>query len=301
MVGIIRKRIGARVSVVINFVLLIIMAMGTSFLIYQQNKSLEDSLLEKGKIQSLLGAKMMEKILEEAVDSDMLSLDEVFDVDYQQIGDFDPPKFHTLYDSYLDRLVLAVEDEFLEDQSNLFAVAVDINGYVPTHNTRYQKPITGDKEKDRLGNRTKRIFNDPIGIKAATTTQKGFLQVYNRDTGEKVWDISSPVFVKGRQWGAFRIGISLEQVNKEKQKLTVSLIAIMCVILAVSVLLTFLIVTRILRPVQGLAQAAEDIASGQNLDSEIIKTNDDEIGELQSAIERLRMSMLIALQRRKKN
>jgi len=32
------------------------------------------------------------------------------------------------------------------------------------------------------------------------------VQVYFRDTGEKLWDISAPVVVNGRHWGAFRVG-----------------------------------------------------------------------------------------------
>jgi hypothetical protein len=32
------------------------------------------------------------------------------------------------------------------------------------------------------------------------------VQVYERDTGEKMWDISLPVYVEGRHWGAFRLG-----------------------------------------------------------------------------------------------
>ena len=40
---------------------------------------------------------------------------------------------------------------------------------------------------------------------------KGYLQqVYERDTGEKMWDISAPVIVKGRHWGAFRIGYQMD-------------------------------------------------------------------------------------------
>lgn len=36
------------------------------------------------------------------------------------------------------------------------------------------------------------------------------LQAYRRDTGEIVHDISSPIYVKGRHWGGFRIGYRTE-------------------------------------------------------------------------------------------
>ena len=60
----------------------------------------------------------------------------------------------------------------------------------------------------------KRIFNDKVGLTAARyegKDGKGYLQqVYERDTGEKMWDISAPVYVKGRHWGAFRIGYQMD-------------------------------------------------------------------------------------------
>ncbi len=97
---------------------------------------------------------------------------------------------------------------------SVYAVLSDRNGYVPTHNTKYSQPLTGDAEKDKLGNRTKRIFNDPVGLGAAHyngADGKGYLQqVYERDTGEKMWDISAPVFVKGKHWGGFRIGYQMD-------------------------------------------------------------------------------------------
>ena len=91
----------------------------------------------------------------------------------------------------------------------VFAVLVDRNGYLPTHNSKYCQPLTGDREKDMLGNRTKRLFNDPVGLKAARNSQGTLVQVYQRDTGEKMWDISYPVFVNGRHWGSFRIGYQM--------------------------------------------------------------------------------------------
>ena len=104
----------------------------------------------------------------------------------------------------------------LKNPSIVFAVTVDNNGYLPTHNTKYTQPITGEKDKDKVGNRTKRIFNDPTGLAAAKNTQPGFVQVYKRDTGETMWDVSSPIIVKGKQWGNFRIGLSIDALQKAK-------------------------------------------------------------------------------------
>lgn len=114
-------------------------------------------------------AKLISIVPEEAVDNGVFTVKDVFDTKYEIIAGFEPKKYHTKYYSYLDKAILSIQDEFLKDESVVFAVAVavDVNGYLPTHNTRYQQPITGDQQKDLVGKRTKRIFNDPNGLKAA--------------------------------------------------------------------------------------------------------------------------------------
>ena len=298
MFNFITSRIGVKVSLKVNCIILIVMSIGTYFLVSQQNQSLEQELLNRGKIQSIIGAKMIGQILEEAIDNGVLTVKDAFDTNYEIIGDFDPPKYHTKYDFYLDKAILGLEDEFLLDDSIVFAVAVDRNGYLPTHNTRFQKPITGDREKDKVGNRTKRVFNDPVGIKAARNTTKGFLQIYHRDTGEVMWDVSSPIYVKGKHWGAFRIGLSLEAIKAAQKKLTKTMITIMGGILLLSLILTFLTVNSSLAPLHTLTEIAMDLANGENLDREIKITRNDEIGKLQETLERLRMSMMIIFKRR---
>ena len=299
MFNFITGKIGVKVSFIVNFFILIVMSMGTYFLVTQQSQSLERELLNRGKIQSIVGAKMIGQIIEEAIDNGVFSVNDAFDTEYELIGNFDPPKYHTKYDFYTDKAILGLQDEFLFDKSIVFAVAVDKNGYLPTHNTRYQKPITGNPEVDKIGNRTKRVFNDPVGLKAAQNSEKGLLQVYHRDTGETMWDVSSPIYVKGKHWGGFRIGLSLKVINRAKQKLMTTLVTMMAGILILSLVLTFISVNRSLAPLNKLTIAATSLASGKNLKEEIRVTRKDEIGKLQETLDRLRLSMIIALKRRK--
>jgi methyl-accepting chemotaxis protein len=300
MANIITKRIGIKVAVIVNFFLFLIISIGTYVLISKQSEKLEAELLNRGQIQSIIGAKMIGQILDEAIDNGVFTVNDAFDTKYEQIGNFDPPKFHTRYDSYLDKAILSLEDEFLQDQSIVFAIAVDINGYLPTHNTRFQQPITGDAAKDKVGNRTKRIFDDPVGLKGARNTEKGLLQVYKRDTGETMWDVSTPIFVKGKHWGGFRIGLSLAAINAAKTDLMLTLLGVMGSVMVLSLLLTFFIVNKFLAPIQILSDKANRIANGQDLDDEIRRTNQDELGELQESLEKLRLSLVIALRRSKK-
>jgi hypothetical protein len=175
---------------------------------------MEEELQTKGKSEAMGGARIIEQILADGLDRGRLSLEDLFDEKYQPIPGTDPQKYHTRYDAWLDETIQSMEDEYLEKNDQVvFAVLVDRNGYLPTHNTRYSRPLTGNPETDRLGNRSKRIFNDPVGLAAARNRQELLMQVYFRDTGEKMWDISAPVYVKGRHWGAFRIGYSMERTD----------------------------------------------------------------------------------------
>jgi len=298
--SIISGSISTKVALVVNFFLLLVIAAGSYFLVVQQRQSLEEELLNKGRMQSVVGAKMVGKILEEAIDNGVFTVTDAFDTDYQPIGNFDPPKFHTKYDFYTDKALLGIIDEFLLDESVVFAVPVDINGYLPTHNTRYQQPITGDVDKDRVGNRTKRVFNDPVGLKAAQNEERGFLQIYHRDTGKVMWDVSSPIYVKGKHWGGFRIGLSLDAIEQAKNDLMRHLLVVMGGILVVAGLVTHVAVNFALAPLRQLTGVAQDLANAKNLDKEIPVTRKDEIGRLQEVLERLRLSMLVVLKKMKR-
>ena len=189
------------------------------------------------------------------------------------IPGFEPAKYHTKYDSYLDKALLALQDEFLKDDSVVFAVSVDLTG-----------------------NRTKRIFNDEIGIQAAHNTEPAFQQVYHRDTGVTMWDISSPIYVKGQHWGGFRIGFSLGKIEAAKQQLQLKLFGIMGGILLVSLIVVFVTVNKSLQPLTRITEMASSLANG-NLNQPIQIRGRDEISQLADVLERLRLSIQTAMKR----
>ena len=157
------------------------------------------------------GAAAVGRAFEAAVDNGQLKLDDLFDTDYRPIANTRPPKFHTKYDALADRLLPPLQEPILEANSQVtYAIACDQGGYVPTHNRRFTQPLTGNEAKDTAGNRTKRIFSDPVGKRCGSHEATFLLQTYRRDTGEIMHDISAPVYVKGRHWGGFRMGYRTE-------------------------------------------------------------------------------------------
>ena len=136
-----------------------------------------------------------------------LTLPQLFDTFYIPIPNTNPQKYHTQYDKITDDVFRIILDKYLAaDRHILFVVAVDRNGYLPTHNSKYSRPLTGDPDYNTKHNRTKRIFNDRTGLAAARNTQPYLLQKYSRDTGEMLADLSVPIIIKGKHWGALRIG-----------------------------------------------------------------------------------------------
>ena len=197
------------------------------------------------------------RIFEQAIDSGKCSLADVLAFEYTEIRGagirslahlfdvrrvpaegFQPPKYHTRYDSVVDVALQEVMDDIkARDSALIFALLIDLNSYGPIHNKEYCKDWTGT-DKDLVGNRIKRFFTDQrvlvrgarvglgqAGAKLADRVQRAdferagcplvetpeakadfLVQTYARDTGAIVTVLTAPVFVKGQRWGAVLLG-----------------------------------------------------------------------------------------------
>lgn len=149
---------------------------------------------------------------EQAISNGQLSSTQVFSHDYQPIPNTNPKKYHTAYDSFTDQHFPAIQEPILQRHDKIvYAGAVDLNGYFPTHNKRFDAPLTGKYDVDLVKSRSKRIFNDATGKRCGSHTDSFLLQTYKRDTGEVMHDLSVPIYVNGKHWGGFRIGFAAEK------------------------------------------------------------------------------------------
>jgi methyl-accepting chemotaxis protein len=156
-------------------------------------------------------AKNIGALFEDAIRNGKISERDLFDANYQAIPNTKPQKFSTAFDTFTDQNLPAIQEPLLNEHNFIvFAGAVDINGYFPTHNKKFSQPLTGDYEQDLLINRSKRIFNDHTGLRCGKNSEIFLLQTYKRDTGEIMHDLSSPIYVNGKHWGGFRIGYSAQ-------------------------------------------------------------------------------------------
>jgi methyl-accepting chemotaxis protein len=155
------------------------------------------------------------QMLSDAVDRAQLSLDDVFDRDYQPVPGTDPAQFRTRYVELFDRLLQPVFDEALNiGPQVVFCTAVDVNGYLPTHNSKFSKPQGADPVWNAANSRNRRFFKDRVGLAAGRNTKPFLAQTYERDMGGGYFapmvDVSAPIFVKGQHWGGLRLAYLLK-------------------------------------------------------------------------------------------
>jgi len=150
--------------------------------------------------------KEIEAALVQALSSGALTEADLFDEQYAPVPGTKPQKFRTRFTDFIKSRIQPIEDAWLARSAHYrFVLLVDRNGYAAAHNSLFDRPLSGDYATDLVGNRSMRLFNDPVGLAAARNTNPYLLQVYARDTGEIMQELSRPVGVGERHWGAVRL------------------------------------------------------------------------------------------------
>ncbi len=139
-----------------------------------------------------------------------ITLAQLFDQNYRQREGTNPPQFVTDYVDFTDRVLPRLQEPALDfDPRVVFCVAVDVKGYLPTHNNKFSHPQGADADWNNAHCRNRRVFDDRVGLAAARNLQPFLLQTYRRDMGGGVFalmkDVSAPIMVRGRHWGALRL------------------------------------------------------------------------------------------------
>jgi methyl-accepting chemotaxis protein len=161
-----------------------------------------------------LGAEAAKRISAEfaaAIDRGEITMARLFDERYREIPGTDPRQYLTDYVQFTDRVLPPIQDPLRKaDPRIVFCVAWAKGGYLPTHNPEYSKPQGKDPAWNAAYSRNRRLFDDRAVQKAAANTKPFLLQTYRRNMGGGKFvlmkDLSSPIIVNGRHWGAFRVG-----------------------------------------------------------------------------------------------
>lgn len=153
-------------------------------------------------------------LFDEAMARGEITPQAMFDRNYVSVPGTDPQQMIAGFTVLTDRLLPPLLEAALElDPRVAFCAAVDVNGYLPTHNRKFSSPQGDDPVWNTANCRNRRIFDDRVGLKAGRNTDPFLLQVYRRDMGggnfAMMKDLSAPIHVQGRHWGGLRMGLSL--------------------------------------------------------------------------------------------
>ena len=148
--------------------------------------------------------------LEDAVASGRIGFEALFDETYRPIPGTNPEQVSTAFTDLTDALLPQIQEPMLAlDPRVVFCAAVDRNGYLPTHNAKFSQKQGEDPVWNNAHCRNRRIFNDRTGLRAARNREPFLLQTYRRDMGGGTFalmkDLSMPIVLRGRHWGALRL------------------------------------------------------------------------------------------------
>jgi HAMP domain-containing protein len=300
----VRKKLSLKLSIAVAAALVLLTAGAGAVLTVRATEDLEAVMLAKARQLASLSAQQWGTVLDGAIDAGDLSVADAFDHNYVEIKGFEfgpasQKKYHSKFDGITDGRMQTLLDGILDESDGdyIYAIGIDTGGYVPTHDAIYTKPLTGNPEKDLGLNRTKRIYSNEVVSALLKSTAPALVQRYQRDLGDWVYDVSSPIFVKGKHWGAIRIGVSMERLAETKRRNALALALIFAVLIAVTVALVFVLIDRAMQPVVRLSAAAERIGLGEDLDQSLKTAAIDEVGQLSKNLDRLRISMKATLAR----
>ncbi len=145
--------------------------------------------------------KIMESVSAKGID--------IFDRDYREIPNTNPPKFNV---KYADALTSALQPTLVaylsEIEGTAYNLVVDINGFLPVHYPQSSEAPTGDYEHDlNLSRHCRFYFDSETERRRVRSTAPFILQTYLRDNGDVLFDLSVPLYIQGRHWGGIPLGI----------------------------------------------------------------------------------------------
>jgi methyl-accepting chemotaxis protein len=156
-------------------------------------------------------ARRITQTFEAAIERGEITIERLMDENYREIAGTDPKQYLTDYVEFTDRVLPAIQDPIQKsDPRIVFCVAWAKGGYLPTHNPNYRQPQGKDPVWNNANCRNRRLFSDRAVKKVAANTKPFLLQTYRRDMGGGNFvlmkDLSAPIHIRGRHWGAFRMG-----------------------------------------------------------------------------------------------
>jgi methyl-accepting chemotaxis protein len=154
-------------------------------------------------------ARQITAAVERAIDQGEISLEDVFDREYQVIEGSNPVQYTVRFNEAADRLVRPILDRTKGSDNRIIGSAIgDMNGYLPTHLSERSHPQGPDPVWNDEHCRNKRILIDDTTRNALASDRPATLATYRMELGDKfipVKNVFVPLWFKGRRWGNFEL------------------------------------------------------------------------------------------------
>ena len=144
-----------------------------------------------------------------------LDLASLFDTDYRAILGSNPVRYDTRLNAFADSAWRVELDRIVASDPGIISTAcTDVNGYLPTHTTKYSRKPTGDPAHDAAWVRNRRILADDTDKIAKASTKTFHIAVFRRDRDDGGYDVVRnvyvPMIIDGRRWGDFEIAYRVD-------------------------------------------------------------------------------------------
>jgi methyl-accepting chemotaxis protein len=147
--------------------------------------------------------------IEHGIDAGEITVEDVFDQDYQVVEGSNPVQYVVRFNDAADRLVRPILDRTKIADGRIIGSAIgDMNGYLPTHLTERSHPQGPDPVWNDEHCRNKRMLIDDTTRMALASDRPATLATYRMELGDKyipVKNVFVPLWVKGRRWGNFEL------------------------------------------------------------------------------------------------
>ncbi len=302
------QRLGFKISLTLSLIAVPILALTAWRVINNEIDAVERLTLEKGETAAAAGAQAVGTLLDNGVHSGDLVMDDLLNPIYTKIHfpgiSVEYPRYHTQFDSFFDTHgIQAIEDAILHSSTDLiYSVGSDKNAYVPVTHSEYSEPPTGDVAHDRQKSRSKRKFDrqDKDAMQLAASAYLGkepLVQIYHRDTGDNAWDVSVPIWVNKQHFGAFRVGVRMDQIAAHKRDLIIQLSEQFGILTILLIGFIFIMVHLAMRKLNNLVTVSIGLSKGDGLENKVVANSNDEVGAMSKAVELLRKSLSAAMRR----
>lgn len=164
----------------------------------------------------IANAQSISAAMEAVVGSGRLTMEALFDAEYEMIEGTAPPQYRTRALPILEEILAPIQNRVLNSNPRIvFCVAVDRNAWLPVHNPEWSQPQRpGQYDWNFANSRNRRIFDDRAGLAAARNVRPSLIQIYNRDLGGGNFvlmkEVNAPIQVFGRHWGSLRVAYKRE-------------------------------------------------------------------------------------------